>query len=1458
VHPNPLNCLLFLAALSCGPGGAVASAGAPSPSPQIDAEGRRILSESVRLSGAGSAASLVVRMTLTDEESAAPMPISITLRMRDFAGLQARIAAGEQIPWPEMEARYRPLRSDYDAVARWLATQGFEETLLDSTHTNLFVRAAVARVGQAFGVQMARISAADGEYTAAVTAPRVPAEIADCILGVNGLQPQLRLRHVWSGLANAQTSPADLVGGTAYVTPKNIAAAYHFPSTLDGTGQTIAVLNEASVQMADLTAFWTASGVAQDVSRVTVVGANENPPSFLGIGDMIESVGDLEWAGALAPGARIRQYLGGDAFESFAAVVNDLPGDTTISVASISYSSPEAGLSLGYMQSISQYLAQLAAAGVTVLADSGDGGSNTLTGAGGSYLAAAPLDVEFPGCDPDATSVGGTQLDFDSNWNVSGESVWSDLTTTQSASGGGVSTFFQKPPWQNGGAVLAAQAMRCVPDITAISFGFLTSGVALGDGTVKTGEITSFAVFNGQNIGFAGTSEATPIWAAAVAVINQARAAAGHGPIGLLGPNIYPLAGTTSFTDITSGSNGAYSAGPGFDLCSGLGSPNVANLASALSDVATPTSFYLPAAPTVASSVQAPAAPVTGGGSVTMSVGGVASNFGPVTYQWTLNGTEIPGATGASYTIASARGNDQGAYAVLVQNAAGTLTFAMGTLTVLAPTVTLTAPAPSAVAPGNSVTMAVSAKSSGGALAYQWYFNGVVIPGAVQASLELPDTTAGNAGDFSVNVTDSNGLTVVDAGYLTLQGPNYLTPYSFTTAAAPALGVHAVAVDSAGNLYLGDNVQNTIQKVEPGGAPSLLAGIPGVAGSTDGPGTSATFNTPTGVAVDSAGNVYVADTGNSTIRMISPSGTVTTLAGTAGTLGSTDGTGPAALFFNPFGVSVDSNGIVYVADTNNSTIRVIRPGGVVTTLAGTARSSASTDGVGPAALFRVPEGVAVDAIGNVYVADTGNATIRKIAPGGRVTTLAGNPGPPGPQIQTVTGSADGTGKAALFNSPTGLAVDIEGNIYVADTDNGTIRVVTPSDVVSTLAGVPGTLGSADGTGGAALFNNPRGIAVNANGILYVADNTIRVGILAAAAPPSVEIQPIPQTVASGSTATFGVVAIGPATYQWYQDGAVIAGATYSTLVLHALTAADDGIYTCTLTNSQGSVTTAPALLTVVGTADPGRLVNLSCRAQVGTGPNVLIAGFAVGGPGAIGSEPVLVRASGPALAPLGVPGVLPDPRLELHNSSATVGTNSGWMGTSSLRALFSQVGAFQWTDPASLDSALSENLPGGAYSAVVSGATGDTGVALVEIYDATPPGGYSPASSRLVNLSARVQAGTGGNVLIAGFVIGGSTAETVLVRASGPALAPFGVSPALPDPEIKLNKGTETIAVNTGWGADPQIAAAAASVGAFSWGSLPTPDSALLLTLPPGSYTAEVAGASGDTGIALVEVYEVP
>jgi len=320
-------------------------------------------------------------------------------------------------------------------------------------------------------------------------------------------------------------------------------------------------------------------------------------------------------------------------------------------------------------------------------------------------------------------------------------------------------------------------------------------------------------------------------------------------------------------------------------------------------------------------------------------------------------------------------------------------------------------------------------------------------------------------------------------------------PLTFTTFAGPGGGpgstdgiggaarfnnIEGVATDSNGNVYVADLAGNTIRKITPAGVVTTLAGSAGLSGSVDGIGGAARFRVPIGVATDKSGNVYVADGENGTIRKITPAGAVTTFAGSAGEAGSADGTGSAARFAYPRGVATDSAGNVYVGDTGNNTIRKITPAGVVTTLAGSATTiPGSNDGIGSAARFNVPIGVAADSFGNVYVGDVGNVTIRKITPAGVVTTLAGSAGE--------AGSADGTGNAARFVYPYGVATDNAANVYVADAGNSTIRKITPAGVVATLAGAARSRGNSDGTGSAARFNGPAAVATDKNGNVYVAE-----------------------------------------------------------------------------------------------------------------------------------------------------------------------------------------------------------------------------------------------------------------------------------------------------------------------------------------------------------------------------------
>jgi sugar lactone lactonase YvrE len=403
-----------------------------------------------------------------------------------------------------------------------------------------------------------------------------------------------------------------------------------------------------------------------------------------------------------------------------------------------------------------------------------------------------------------------------------------------------------------------------------------------------------------------------------------------------------------------------------------------------------------------------------------------------------------------------------------------------------APTITSFLATPATIAPGGTANLVgVFPLLSNGNTPF-----GTIMPGAyaVSSGTQVPVSPLVTT-TYTLTVSNQTGMTVSQSVTVTVGS---VAPASLEVLAGLPSGAGnvngvasaakfnfpaSVAVDASGNAYVADTQNHCIRLVSPSGAVTTFAGNPGHPGSADGLGTAASFNAPYGVAVAGNGYVYVADTGNSTVRMITPAGQVTTLAGLAGQPGLVNGPAASATFNQPYALAVDGNLNVYLADSYNHAVRMISVGGVVSTLAGTG-SAGHVDGAAGSASFNTPMGVAVDASGNVYVADTGNATIRRLS-SGVVSTLAGTAGS--------TGSVDGTGAAARFAEPTGLAV-AGTTLFVADTLNQVIRTVNAAGLVTTVAGTAGSFGDSNALGILASFYNPMGLALDASSNLYVADS----------------------------------------------------------------------------------------------------------------------------------------------------------------------------------------------------------------------------------------------------------------------------------------------------------------------------------------------------------------------------------
>ena len=400
--------------------------------------------------------------------------------------------------------------------------------------------------------------------------------------------------------------------------------------------------------------------------------------------------------------------------------------------------------------------------------------------------------------------------------------------------------------------------------------------------------------------------------------------------------------------------------------------------------------------------------------------------------------------------------------------------------------------------------------------------------------------------------------------------------------------------------------------------------------------------------------------------------------------------------------------------------------------------------------------------------------------------------------------------------------------YTATNANAMVATGTIVGSTLTLTGVAS--GAANVTVRAADVNNSAAQVVFA--------------VTVAASAPVITAQPLNAVLANGQMLALNLAATGTGlTYQWKRvlsgvGGAVLPGATGPQYIVEKMSAAEAGIYYCTVTNSAGAVDSAGAIIALRSSGE-ARLTNLAVRAALDAG-QVLIVGFST-----TGKTDLLVRGVGPRLADFGVADFYSDPRLEIYDGAGVKGlTNDSWDGV--LAPTFQSVGAFP-LNVGSKDAALVTSV-NGASTAQLKGV--DSGVALLEVYAL----GGTTTSSRLNNVSTINRVGTGGNILIAGFTVSGDVAKTLLIRGVGPKLTSFGVSGVLADPQLEVYRDTTLLASNDNWNAS--VAAATPRLGfALEAGSK---DAVLLITLPPGGYTAQLSGVGATTGVGLIEVYEVP
>jgi kumamolisin len=496
--------------------------------------------------------------------------------------LQQMIAQGKVVSAGDLNKKYAADPADAKALVTWLKSEGFKIEQISADNTSVYAQATVDQIQKSLGVNMVRVTKDGITYNAAQDAPSLPAEVSKNVSAIIGLQPfrhahrhsrfcvQQRaalgsarkskgksLKPRTKAAAKAAVAGTNVQNGPPYLIAEVLKAYGADGLNVSGKGQTIAILIDTFPLDTDLQEFWKQNNLRNtlaQIQKINVKGISNLPPQEG------EETLDAEWTSGIAPGAKIRIYASGtlqfvDLDRALDRIISDLASEPGMRQLSISLGLGETYMAPAEVKTQSQKFLRLAATGVNVFVASGDAGSNPdVTG----HSSGGPTQAEYESSDVNVIGVGGTTLNLAANGSVSAETGWT-------GSGGGKSGLFNRPVWQTGAGVPAGTE-RLVPDVSLVA-------------DPNTGALV---VLHGKGLQYGGTSWATPVWAGFCALINEARANANKPALTFLNPLIYPLMGTSSFREITSGSNGAYQAGPGYDMVTGIGVPNVKNLIAAL------------------------------------------------------------------------------------------------------------------------------------------------------------------------------------------------------------------------------------------------------------------------------------------------------------------------------------------------------------------------------------------------------------------------------------------------------------------------------------------------------------------------------------------------------------------------------------------------------------------------------------------------------------------------------------------------------------------------------------------------------------------------------------------------------------------------------------------------------------------------------------------------------------